>query len=179
MQIKNIKVGSLETNCYILTNGNDCIVIDPGDEYDKIAHEIGNQELKFIIVTHYHFDHIGALEELSKNYNAPIYDINNLEEKRYQLEGYNFEVIYTPGHKSDSISLYFYEYNFMFTGDFLFRGTIGRTDLETGSMKEMEDSLLKISKYPDTIKIYPGHGEFSTLGEEKRNNGYLRKYNEL
>lgn len=153
MQIKNIKVGPLETNCYILNNGNGCIVIDPGDDYNNIIREIGTNTLKFILVTHYHDDHIGALEKLSKNYNAPIYDYNNLEEKKYNIDGYNFEVIYTPGHKSDSISIYFYEYNFMFTGDFLFKGTIGRTDLETGSMEDMEHSLIKISKYRDTIKI--------------------------
>lgn len=177
MQIRNIKVGELETNCYILTNGNGCVVVDPGDDYDKIVKEIGTNEVKFILVTHHHFDHIGALDELSKNYNAKVYDRNNLEEKRYDIDGYKFEIIYTPGHKSDSISIYFYEYNFMFTGDFLFKGTIGRTDLETGSSKEMEQSLIKISNYPDTIKIYPGHGDFSTLAEEKRNNYYLKKYN--
>ena len=66
---------------------------------------------------------------------------------------------------------------FMITGDFLFKGTIGRTDLETGSSKDMERSLIKISNYPDTIKIYPGHGDFSTLAEEKRSNYYLKKYN--
>lgn len=178
MQIKNIKVGPLETNCYILTNGNGCIVIDPGDDYEKIVEQIGNQAVEFILVTHYHEDHIGALNLLSKNYRAKIYDRNNLEEKRYQIGDYHFEVIYTPGHKSDSISIYFYEYHFMFTGDFLFKGTIGRTDLETGNPREMEESLIKISKYPDTIKIYPGHGDFSTLAEEKRTNYYLKKYNE-
>lgn len=177
MQIKNIKVGQLETNCYILSNGNGCVVIDPGDNYELIEKEIGKNLVKFILITHYHSDHVGALEELSKNYNAPIYDKNNLEEKKYSIDSYNFEIIYTPGHKSDSICIYFYEYNFMFTGDFLFKGTIGRTDLETGSPEEMENSLIKISKYPDTIKIYPGHGDFSTLSEEKRSNYYLKKYN--
>ena len=72
MQIKNIKVGPLETNCYILTNVNGCIVIDPGDDYEVIVKEIGKNVVKSIIITHYHPDHIGALEQLSKNYNAPI-----------------------------------------------------------------------------------------------------------
>ena len=107
MQIRNIKVGELETNCYILTNGNGCVVVDPGDDYDKIVKEIGTNEVKFILVTHHHFDHVGALDELSKNYNAKVYDRNNLEEKRYDIDGYKFEIIYTPGHKSDSISIYF------------------------------------------------------------------------
>lgn len=177
MQIKNIKVGPLETNCYIVTNGKGCIVVDPGDDYSRIVKEIGISEVKFIIVTHHHPDHIGALDQLAKDYNAPVYDKNNLDEKRYSIDDYNFEIIYTPGHKSDSICIYFYEYNFMFTGDFLFKGTIGRTDLETGSTADMKKSLIKISAYPDTIKIYPGHGEFSTLAEEKRNNYYLKQYN--
>lgn len=163
MQINRIIVGPLETNCYILTINNKCLVIDPGDEIGKIKQEIGNKQVVGVIVTHYHFDHIGALNYFDKNL---ILDKNNLEEKQYNIENFNFEIIYTPGHKEDAITIYFKEENIMFTGDFIFEGTIGRMDLEGGSTIDMKKSLEKIKKYDDSIKIYPGHGSSTYLYRE-------------
>lgn len=174
MEIKQVIVGYLETNCYVVYQGNDCIVIDPGDEIEKIISAISNKNLKFILITHYHFDHIGALEELKQKYKVPVYDINNLEEKEYNIDNFNFEIIYTKGHKDDSITIYFKKEKIMFTGDFLFKGSIGRTDFEDSNQKDMIDSLIKIKTYPDDIKIYPGHGEDTMLGYEKQNNYFLK-----
>lgn len=163
MQINKVVVGPLETNCYILTINNKCLVIDPGDEFDKINQQIGNKKVVGVIVTHYHFDHIGALNYFDKSL---VLDKNNLEEKEYHIEEFSFEVIYTAGHKEDAITIYFKEYNIMFTGDFIFEGTIGRMDLEGGSAFDMKKSLEKIKKCDSNIKIYPGHGNSTYLYKE-------------
>lgn len=165
MQINRVVVGPLETNCYILIKDDKCLVIDPGDEIDKIKKEIGNKEVVGVIVTHYHFDHIGALNYFDKDL---ILDKSNLEEKEYNINGFVFEVIYTPGHKEDCITIYFKEENIMFTGDFIFEGTIGRMDLEGGSTIDMKKSLNKIKKYDNNIKIYPGHGNSTYLYKESK-----------
>lgn len=174
MIIKNIKVGYLETNCYILIKDNKCIVIDPGDEAYKIESVIGNNKLVGIIVTHYHSDHIGALKELKESHNVPVYDRSNLEEGINTIDNFSFEVLYTPGHRNDSITIIFREYHSMFTGDFLFKGSIGRTDLETGNDLEMQESINKIKEYSGNYRVYPGHGDTTTLLDEFNNNVFLR-----
>lgn len=163
MKIDRVIVGNLETNCYILSIKNKCIVIDPGDEYDKIKKRIGNKEVIGVIITHYHFDHIGALNNFDKNL---IYDINNLVEKENKISDFNFEVIYTPGHKEDSITIYFKKEKVMFTGDFIFKDGIGRIDLPGGNYKDMLKSLEKIKKYDKDIIVYPGHGDKTILYNE-------------
>lgn len=160
MEITKVIVGKLDTNCYILSINNKCIVIDPGDEYNKIKEVIGSKEVVGVIITHYHFDHIGALNNFNKDL---ILDKSNLKEKEYNIGDFKFEVIYTPGHKEDCITIYFKEENVMFTGDFIFKGSIGRMDLPGGSYNEMQDSLNKIMKYNKNIKIYPGHGDETYL----------------
>ena len=163
MKINRVIVGPLETNCYILEIDNKCLVIDPGDEYNKIKKIIGNKEVIGVIITHYHFDHIGALNNFDKSL---ILDKNNLEEKEYNINNFNFEIIYTPGHKEDCITIYFKKEKIMFTGDFIFEGTIGRMDLLGGSKKDMLNSLNKMKKYDKSINIYPGHGEYTYLYKE-------------
>ena len=163
LKIDIVKVGYLETNCYIISKDNDVIVIDPGDEYDKIKKVIRNKNVIGTIVTHNHFDHIGAIEYFDK-----VYNYNNLKEGINQIGTFTFEVIYTPGHTSDSITLYFKEDNVMFVGDFIFKDGIGRTDLG-GNYFDMVNSIKKISKYNKNIVIYPGHGNSSKLGIELKN----------
>ena len=160
MQIDRVIVGYLKTNCYVLSINNECLVIDPGDEYEKINYVIGNKEVVGVIITHYHFDHVGAI-----NYFNKIYNKNNLKEGINQIEKFIFEVIYTPGHTNDSICLYFKENNIMLVGDFLFKDSIGRTDLG-GNVDDMYKSLVKIKNYNPNIIILPGHGDSSKLGME-------------
>lgn len=162
MKIDRVIVGPLQTNCYIISIDNKCLVIDPGDEYDKIKEVIKDKEVLRVIVTHYHFDHVGALNEFDKSL---VLDKNNLEEKEYKIDNFNFNIIYTPGHKEDSITIYFMVENIMFTGDFIFKGTIGRTDLDGGNMFDMISSLNKIKGYDKDIIVYPGHGDSTTLEE--------------
>lgn len=172
MNIEILKLGPLETNCYLLRKNDSVIVIDPADEVDKIIKAIGNSDLLGVIITHHHFDHIGALNELKEFYKVPIYDRNNMLEKEYNLDGFKFEVIYTPGHTKDSITIYFKDEKCMFTGDFIFKNSIGRTDLG-GNILDMQESINKFKKYTDVI-IYPGHGEKTTINYEKENNYYFK-----
>ena len=147
MNIEIVKVGPLKTNCYILSINNDVLVIDPGDEYNKIKKVIGNRTVNGVIVTHNHFDHIGAL-----NYFDNIYDYNNLKEGINKIGNFAFEVIYTPGHTNDSICLYFKDNNKMFVGDFIFKYSIGRIDLGC-NINDMIKSLHKISNYDKNTYI--------------------------
>ena len=164
MNIKTVVVGPLQENCYILEKNNKCIIIDPGDETDKIISNV-NKDVVGILITHYHFDHIGALEDLKLKY--------NIKENNFNIDGFDFEVIHTPGHTSDSKTYYFKDDNIMFVGDFLFKNGIGRMDLPTGNVSDMKNSLNLIFNYPlDTI-IYPGHGDKSTLKDEYNNRLFL------
>ncbi len=160
MDIKRIVVGDLEENCYILTKNNKCLVIDPGDEFSKIDKELKGKEVIGCLVTHYHPDHIGALEDLLSKY--------DIEVNKDFTADFDYEVIHTPGHTYDSKVFYFKKDNIMFTGDFIFKDSIGRTDLG-GHDLDMIDSLKMIKQYPDKTILYPGHGEETTLGHEKNN----------
>lgn len=159
MKIITISVGELQTNCYALINdNNECIIVDPGAEGEKIKTVLKDYLVVGIWITHSHHDHIGAKEELEEYYNVTS---NNFEIPTFEVE-----VIKTPGHRFDSLTFYFKEEKIMFTGDFLFQGTIGRLDLEGSSFNEMLDSLNKIKKYPKDILVYPGHGDSTSLLEE-------------
>lgn len=167
MKIEIVNVSSYVTNCYILTRNNDVLVIDPGGDYDKIKPFLEGKNILGTLITHGHDDHNSEAFNF-KN----IYDYSNLKEGKNKIGPFEFEVIYTPGHTSDSITFYFQKDKLMFTGDFLFKETVGRMDLPTGNTADMKNSLIKISKYPD-VKIYPGHGELTTLDYEKENNIYF------
>lgn len=173
MKISKVVVGYLEENCYILEKNNKVIIIDPGDEAEKIIKEIGNKEVVAILITHNHFDHIGALNTLKNKYKVKVLDGNNLEEKEYKINDFIFEVIFTKGHSDDSVTYYFKDENVMFVGDFIFKDSIGRCDLETGNINKMKESIEKIKKYPNVI-LYPGHGVDTTLDYEKENNIYFK-----
>ena len=160
MQIEVIKVGFLQTNCYLLTIDNTCLIIDPGAEYRKIQEIIGDRVVLGVIVTHHHFDHVGAL----KHFNH-VYDIHNLKEGINHIGKFSFEVIYTPGHTSDSICLYFKKENIMFVGDSIFKDAIGRTDIGRNDL-DLNHSLTKMLNYDENIIIYPGHGDKAILGQE-------------
>lgn len=166
MEIKKIEVGFLKTNCYLLIKDNKYLIIDPGDEFNKIDSYIKG-EVVGIIITHYHFDHIGALDDIVNKYHAKVYDINNLKEGKNTIDSFNFTMILTPGHKSDLISVLFD--NHLFCGDFIFEGTIGRTDLPTGNFLTMQKSLRKITTLDKNTIIYPGHGNITTLEKELPN----------
>lgn len=157
MKIKRFVIGDLRTNCYIIIKNKDCLIIDPAGDSKRIKEETKGLTVREILVTHHHFDHIGALEELEEYY--------HLKHNTF-TKFFPYEIIKTPGHTSDSLTFYFPKEKIMFSGDFLFKNTIGRWDLDTGSIESMQESLKKIATYPIEITIYPGHGPSTTLREE-------------
>lgn len=168
MNIKIVVVGYLQTNCYILEKSGKVLIIDPGDEADTIIKEIDKRcKVIGILITHSHKDHVGAIYDLVKYYNCDVYSKDNLIEGNHVIDEFSFEVIYTPGHLYDSVVYYFVEEKIMFVGDFIFKGSIGRVDLPGANRKDMRNSLSKIIAYPDDLTLYPGHSDFTTLGNEK------------
>ncbi len=130
---ERVVVGDYQTNCYILSIGQDCLVIDPGDEYDKIKSCISNKNVLAILLTHRHFDHIGALDLVSNYGKLKIYEYNNVKEEEYKIGPFSFKVIYIIEHTNDSITYNFKTENIMFKVDFLFEKRIGRIILQTGN----------------------------------------------
>ena len=174
MDIKTVVTGYLDENCYLLIKNGTCLVIDPGDDYNDIKKEIGDNKVLGVLITHSHFDHIGALRNFLVKRSIKIFKKSNLEEKEYTIGDFKFKCIYTPGHSKDSVTFYFEEDKAMFPGDFIFNESIGRCDLPGGSEKEMQESIKKILEYPDDIALYPGHNSNTTLGYEKENNQFLK-----
>lgn len=173
MEIKRVITGYLDENCYLLIKNGCCLVVDPGDNYNKIKENIGDNKVLGVLITHSHFDHIGALRNFLTKRSIKIFKRSNLEEKEYTIGDFKFKCIYTPGHSKDSVTFYFEDDGFMLVGDFIFKESIGRTDLPGGSESEMEESIKKILDYPDDIVLYPGHDDITTLKDEKENNPYL------
>lgn len=172
MNIKCIETGYLNENCYIVEDENDCLIIDPGDDYDLIKSNIDKNVLA-VLITHRHFDHIGALSNLINDYNCQIFDKNTCNEETYKLNNFSFNVIFTPGHSMDSITFYFYRDKIMFVGDFVFKGSIGRCDLDGGNMSMMKDSINKLKKFDSSVVLYPGHGELTSIKDEINDNIYF------
>lgn len=199
MLIKQIPVGQLETNCYVVTNeaSLECVVIDPGDESNVILDYMESNHLKCkaIILTHGHFDHCGVCSEVAEQTGAVVYmnekdDRKNIsaaffpftlpESGKYVDDGdvideagMQFEVLATPGHSPGSITLK--TDGALFTGDTLFRGSCGRTDLEGGSVEALKQSLKKICEIIGEYEVYPGHMDTSSLIREKSFNFYCRR----
>ncbi len=174
MEVIKVITGAIEENCYILKKDNMCLVIDPGDDFPKIKEKIGDSKVVGVLVTHSHFDHVGALRNFLNKRSIKVFKKSNLQEREYELGNFKFEVIYTPGHSADSVTFYFKEDKCMFVGDFIFNGSIGRCDLPTGDESVMKKSLENIKKYDRDIKLYPGHGDDTTLGNEIDNNIYFK-----
>ena len=199
MNIKTLPVGQLETNCYVVVNEQrlECVVIDPGDESNTILDYIEENKLKCcaILLTHGHYDHVGAVKEIMEQTGCEMY-INPRDEgyepgmsgmkfkmpeggKYYDegdvitAAGLEFKVLATPGHTPGGVCLICG--NALFTGDTLFRGSCGRTDLPGGSMRMEMASLKRLCTLPGDYEVYPGHMDSSTLERERRFNHYCRE----
>jgi glyoxylase-like metal-dependent hydrolase (beta-lactamase superfamily II) len=170
MEIKQLVVGPLLTNCYILISNKEAVVIDPGAGLKKILKEIEGKKLKYIILTHYHWDHILGAIKLKEKTGAKIL-IHKGEKNFIKFQPDQFldggeeikigneylKIIHTPGHTKGSISIL--GKDFIFTGDTIFEDGFGRTDLPGGSKKDLKESLEKLEKViKKGMKIYPGHG---------------------
>lgn len=174
MDIKILKVGELYTNCYIISKGKNALVIDPGDESEKIISALDGLNIISILITHYHFDHIGALDAILSKYKTSVIDYKDVGKHVY-LDDFSFDILDTKGHTDTDVTFYFKDDKVMFTGDFLFKDGIGRTDFENSNYNDMLNSIDMIKNYQDDITIYPGHGESSNLGYEKNNNMFFNK----
>lgn len=206
MIIEKLEVGSFVANCYIIGNesNQEGIVIDPGAEASKILNKVKSLglEIKFIILTHGHMDHVGALQEIKEATGAVVAihadDAGALQRSnplsamidfspqtppppdRLLKDGdslaagnLSFSVIHTPGHTPGGICLLAEQV--VFTGDTLFNSSIGRTDLAGGSYQQLIDGILsKLMALPDDTTVYPGHGPETTIGTERRLNPFLR-----
>lgn len=171
MIIERLVLPPLDNNTYVLSNNGYCLIVDPSSSEDIIEEKLKGKELVGILVTHYHFDHIGSLEYFKKKYNVNVYDFNTIGKQR--VKNFNFEVISTKGHSKDSVSFYFKDSKDMFVGDFIFYETIGRTDLVGSDEEDMAYSLSFLRRMDSSIKIYPGHGYTTTLQHELECNPYL------
>ena len=166
MRIETIKVGSLETNCYLVIKDKECIIIDPGAEPAKIIEYMEDNNLTPIgyLITHYHWDHIDGLDGILDKYDISLMKPNDI---------FNYEVIATPGHKEDCLCFYFKEDNILFTGDTLFKGTVGRHDLPGGCRTTTLKTIEKLKKFPVDTIVYPGHGDITTIKDELENNPWF------
>ncbi|MEM4487878.1 MAG: MBL fold metallo-hydrolase [Desulfurococcaceae archaeon] len=197
--------GPLATNTYIVYRGDLGFIIDPGAEIEIIENAIKNLGLRiiaFIIATHGHFDHVYHSGDLSGEYNAPVIiheaDVGIMnrsgilglvqyrkkfnkptnikpisQEGKIDVNGFQLNVIHTPGHTPGSVCLQIG--SLLFTGDTLFKGTVGRTDLRGGSEKNLMRSLAKLTTLEGDFRVLPGHGEETTLREELLSNPFLNK----
>jgi len=197
MFVKMFTVGMLGTNCFLVADAEsgEALIIDPGfdreSEAKAILKEIERNSLriKYIVNTHGHTDHIGGnrtLKELTKapilihEYDAPMLSNPSADRKLHdgdiiEIGSIKLRVIHTPGHSKGSIILL--GADAVFSGDTLFAGSIGRYDLLGGSLEEIKESLRnKLLILPDYLKVYPGHGPVSTIGEERRSNPFLQSF---
>ena len=172
MNIVRIINGYLEENCYIIHDGKHALIVDPGSEKEKVINKINELNLKVVgfLITHYHFDHVLILDELNSVYKTKIYDYRS--NSKQIINNFNFQIIKNYGHTLDSVSFLFVKEKIMFTGDFLFKETIGNYEIVNENI--MYESLKNIKKLDKSIIIYPGHGDKSSVGYEIDNNPFLR-----
>ncbi len=203
MEIVALAVGPLETNCYIVYENQKAIVVDPGGDADQIIAQISekNLEVEYIFNTHGHHDHIIANKDISVYAKKAVYVHPDDEyllsagfpfwgipasEKDYETKPvaggdqfsfgpYQIEVIHTPGHTKGSVS-YLIDGS-LFCGDLLFKNSIGRSDFEESSPKDMVSSLKKVLELSDLTAVYPGHGAPTSIAAEKENNPFLSELN--
>ena len=197
MKFKTVTVGLYEVNCTLAIDGADAWVVDPGADEEAIvkAAEAEGAKIAGVLLTHAHFDHIGAIPGIKARFpEAPVYvhpsdevmfghPFNRLppeypsfpkpagvvDARKFPLA----EVIETPGHTPGGVCYYFKEDGVLLSGDTLFAGSVGRTDFPGGSMTTLVESLKKLKALPDLTKVIPGHGPSTTIGEEKGSNPYL------
>lgn len=207
MILRAMTVGFIATNCYIAGSGDTrrCMVVDPGADARHILKVVEDDKFSvaLIVITHSHFDHIGAAKAIKDATGAKLAVGSGSEKQspgafvklvaamsggsaripepdqflqdgdKVDIDDLHFEVLFTPGHSPDEISLY--GHGILFSGDTLFNAGIGRTDFPGCSYKQLETSIrTKLYTLPDNTIVYPGHGPATTIGNEKRGNPFIR-----
>lgn len=206
IEIKSMTLGMVATNCYLIISKEtkEALLIDPADNALRISNVIEENvcTLKAILLTHGHFDHIMALNELKKRYNVPVYaheeeedvlkqsslnmsgmigqiyttqaDIYVKDGEHLKLAGLDIIVLHTPGHTKGGVCYYLPEEKVLMSGDTLFHCSIGRTDFPTGSMSQLVRSVKEqLFVLPDDVQVYPGHDSVTSIGYEKQYNPFF------
>lgn len=206
-----LPLGPLQTNCYILSKQDGtCLIIDPGEEGSKLHNWLRERKLtpKAILLTHAHFDHIGAVDYIREKFNIPVYihtkeskwlgdtalngsksfmigsptkikdaDILIKKEELLQIGDFEFQVFETPGHSPGSVSFYFEKERIVVSGDALFQGSIGRTDLTGGNHKQLIKSIHeKLLTLPEDTLVLSGHGPETIIEDEMNSNPFLNGF---
>ena len=200
MKIKSLPLGKLQTNAYFLLHEGKAALIDPAGDSDLCLAYLRQEGavLESIYLTHGHADHVAAAMELKRATNARIYghsadsyllgrvndevaiylglkesialDVELVPESSISIAGSNFTVMATPGHTPGSVCYYSASHKVLFSGDTLFAGSIGRSDLLGGNAQVLRQSLLRLKELPEETQVFPGHGPSTTIAEERVHN---------
>lgn len=206
LKITALVLGVVGTNCYIISNREtkEAVIVDPADKAGRICEALEKEQIipKAILLTHGHFDHILAVNDLLRTYQIPVYageaeqellsnpdwnlsasmhhattiEASNLvtDGEILELLGTRIKAIATPGHTAGGMCYYFMEDGMMFVGDTIFLESVGRTDFPTGNSRVLNQSIKeKLFVCDDGIRLYPGHGPETTIGYEKENNPFV------
>ena len=196
LNVTRLPLGIYQTNCYIIREqeSSACCILDPGGESKKVLELLANRglTLEAILLTHGHFDHVGAVKELHDATGCKVYlcteDLTMPEKFTagplfytdaygegdvLELAGLTIRVMHTPGHTPGSVCLKVNDV--LLTGDTLFAGSCGRTDFPGGSWDQMMTSLVRLANLPGDLSVLSGHGEGSTMDAERRHNPYMKE----
>lgn len=200
MHVYQLTVGPVQEHPYFIVKDNkDTLIIDPGDQVETIEQLIAENQLNpvAILLTHAHFDHIGAVEDIRERYNIDVWqhiiEADWLKDKQtrvpktrthywdkmgqHSVAGFTFKTAHVPGHSPGSVVYIFEEDGFVVAGDTLFKGTIGRTDLDHGDQNALISGIKRhLLTLPDETQVLPGHGGITTIGQEKATNPFLQTH---
>ena len=210
LDVRMFTVGPVQENCFIVRrpDAQNAVIVDPGDEADNLLQAIehlGIETVEAILITHTHFDHIGAVAPVARATRAPVYcpeletqvlanvmdyvpwpgfgpfesyeaDHTVAGGETLQIAGIDFEVVFTPGHSPGHVTYAVPDEDAVFSGDVLFEGSVGRVDLPGGDWPTLLASIENLlSTYPAETTVYPGHMGVTTLGRERATNPFLRE----
>jgi hydroxyacylglutathione hydrolase len=210
IDVRMFTVGPVQENCFIVRRKDaaNALIVDPGDEADKLLaalDSLGIETVEAILITHTHFDHVGAVAPVAKATKAPVY-VPELEKEvlanimdyvpwpgfgpfesyeadhtvaggeALELAGLTLDVVFTPGHSPGHVTYAIADEDAVFSGDVLFQGSVGRVDLPGGDWPTLLGSIEKLtSTYGPETTVYPGHMGITTLGRERATNPFLRE----
>jgi hydroxyacylglutathione hydrolase len=210
IDVRMFTVGPVQENCFVVRrkDANNALVVDPGDEPQKLLNALdtlGVETVEAILITHTHFDHIGAVAPVAEATKAPVYcpelekevlanimdyvpwpgfgpfesydaDFTVTGGDTLELAGLTLDVVFTPGHSPGHVTYAIAEEEALFSGDVLFQGSVGRVDLPGGDWPTLLASIESlVNAYPAETTVYPGHMGITTLGRERASNPFLRE----
>jgi len=213
IDVRMFTVGPVQENCFVVRAGpqaTSAVVIDPGEEAERLLNalkELGVETVEAILLTHTHFDHVGAVAELARATGAPVYVpalekhiLANINEymripgfgpfesydaeqtveggEELELAGMTFDVRFTPGHSPGHVTYAVRDHDALLSGDVLFQGSVGRTDLPGGDFQVLLESIQALlDEFPPETAVYPGHMGVTTLARERATNPFLQELN--